>query len=251
MLLEHGSRAFWAMVLPNILTALLLVAGSGCNDGNLLIVDLSNLPSGAQSLLVTVSVGAKRASESFDASASRIGLRLSDGTQGATTINIDVLDRGGCAVARGASRTTVAGSGRSFATVEFRPQVATVPQACSPSGWCWSNPLPQGNDLRAAWGASAKDVWTAGDAGTLLHWDGCAWGVVQVPIQSASSAPNLRALWGSYADDAWAVGDGGTALHWDGRAWTQVSTGQSADLLGTWGSDPEHFWAAGKSGTIV
>lgn len=252
MLFEHGSRVCWANLLPRILGALLLVAGSGCGDGNLLIVDLSNVPSGAQSLLVTVSVGGKHASESFDASAARIGLRLSEGTQGAATVSIDVIDRDGCAVARGASRTAVAGSGRSFAAVEFRPQVATLSQACSPSGWCWTNPLPQGNDLRAAWGASAKDIWTAGDAGTLLHWNGCAWGIVQVPIQSAtSSAPNLRALWGSYADDAWAVGDGGTALHWNGLAWTQTPTGQPVDLLGTWGSDPEHFWATGKSGTIL
>lgn len=248
----HGYWARWARLGALLGTVFFFGLDGACSDGNLLIVDLNNAPSGAQSLLVTVSVGGKRASESFDAGASRIGLRLSDGTQGPAALSIDVIDRNGCAIARGGSLATVAGSGRSFATIDIRPQVATLPQSCSPSGWCWTNPLPQGNDLRASWGSSPKDVWAAGDAGTLLHWNGCAWGVVQVAIGSASSsAPNLRGIWGSYSSDAWAVGDTGTAIHWDGQAWSQVSTGQTADLLSTWGSSPDHFWATGKAGTIV
>src|SRR5579859_7156086 len=31
-------------------------------------------------------------------------------------------------------------------------------------GWCWVNPLPQGNSLVAAWGAASNDVWAVGDA---------------------------------------------------------------------------------------
>ena len=72
---------------------------------------------------------------------------------------------------------------------------------CSPDGWCWENPLPQGNSLQAVWGSGASDVWVVGRAGTILHWDGVGWS----PIPSGTSAV-LSAVWGSGADDAWAVG---------------------------------------------
>ncbi len=40
---------------------------------------------------------------------------------------------------------------------------------CSADGWCWRNPLPQGNYLSAAWGTSANSVWVVGDFGTILN----------------------------------------------------------------------------------
>ena len=39
------------------------------------------------------------------------------------------------------------------------------------ANWYWQNPLPQGNDLRGVWGASASDVYAIGGDQTLLHWD--------------------------------------------------------------------------------
>jgi len=40
---------------------------------------------------------------------------------------------------------------------------------CNPGGFCWENPLPQGNDLYRAWGRAPNDVWFVGAYGTLLH----------------------------------------------------------------------------------
>lgn len=40
---------------------------------------------------------------------------------------------------------------------------------CSNNSWCWYNPLPQGNALRAIWGTAANDIWAVGDVGTILH----------------------------------------------------------------------------------
>lgn len=44
-------------------------------------------------------------------------------------------------------------------------------RVCSSGNWCWYNPLPQGNTLRALWGSSGNDIWASGDAGTLLHYE--------------------------------------------------------------------------------
>ena len=35
-------------------------------------------------------------------------------------------------------------------------------------------------DLNAVWGTSVSDIWAAGDAATLMHFDGTAWSRVDV-----------------------------------------------------------------------
>jgi len=39
---------------------------------------------------------------------------------------------------------------------------------CTGDGWCWQSPSPQGNPLRATWVQSPTNIWTVGDAGTIL-----------------------------------------------------------------------------------
>src|SRR4051794_23454355 len=51
------------------------------------------------------------------------------------------------------------------------PPAPNPTPVCDPAGFCWENPLPQGNDLYRAWGSSAGNVWFVGKSGTILHWD--------------------------------------------------------------------------------
>src|SRR2546426_2942663 len=77
---------------------------------------------------------------------------------------------------------------------------------CSSDGWCWSNPLPQGNPLTSVWGSASTDVWAVGYGGTILHWDGSAWAGVP------SGTPNtLYGVWGGGRTDGWAAGGAGQA----------------------------------------
>ncbi|MDF2691943.1 MAG: Type fimbrial biosis protein PilY1, partial [Labilithrix sp.] len=46
--------------------------------------------------------------------------------------------------------------------------------------------------LTAIWGSSKDDVWAAGAAGIILHWDGAAWTSIKSGI-----ANTLRAVSGS------------------------------------------------------
>src|SRR5438552_18810283 len=86
--------------------------------------------------------------------------------------------------------------------------IAHAEPVCSSDGWCWSNPLPQGNHLHSAWGSASNDVWAVGEGGTILHWDGRAWSA------SASGTGNgLYRVWGSASNDVWTVGAGGTIVH--------------------------------------
>jgi hypothetical protein len=118
---------------------------------------------------------------------------------------------------------------------------------CYPDGWCWANPLPEGNQLSSVWGSSATNGWAVGDVGTILHFDGSFWAAV-----ASNTTVNLHGVWGSSANDVWAVGEMGTILHWTGTAWAAVASGSTEVLEGVWGSAANDVWAVGgQLGTLL
>lgn len=100
---------------------------------------------------------------------------------------------------------------------------------CSATGFCWVNPLPQGNALHGIYGASASDVWAVGDHGTILHFDGTTWEQVASPVVT-----NLNGIHGASAKDIFAVGDAGTILHFDGTTWSKVPSPVTNQLNVVW-----------------
>lgn len=84
---------------------------------------------------------------------------------------------------------------------------------CSADGWCWENPSPAGDHLRAVWGFASDDVFAVGDGGTILHFDGHVWSPMRSPTDQ-----HMLALWGSAPDDVFAGGVD-TLVHYDGTAW--------------------------------
>src|SRR4051812_39690352 len=76
-------------------------------------------------------------------------------------------------------------------------------EICTDDGWCWANPLPQGNGLYAVYASSATNVWTGGMFGTILHWEGTKWSAV-----SSGTTKNLRAMFGFGPSDIWAGTEG-------------------------------------------
>jgi hypothetical protein len=126
------------------------------------------------------------------------------------------------------------------------------------------------NYLLGAVALSSGDAWAVGyacfsncqpdlDAQNLvLHWDGSAWTVVNVP-NLAGQSNKLTAVAGSGPDDVWAVGEHYScfgcvaltlALHWDGAQWTIISSpnaGSSTNnLYGVAVLSATDAWAAGR-----
>lgn len=132
-------------------------------------------------------------------------------------------------------------------------RVATRPKAsCSADRWCVVTGIPKQVTFSAVWGASPTDVWVAGEAGTLVHWDGSAWAVAASGTESA-----LRALSGTSATDVWAAGLDGTLLHFDGSSWSATqkngtpwspATGPNERPIYALLTLPNQLWAGG-SGT--
>ncbi|MBI5489978.1 MAG: hypothetical protein HY905_21770 [Deltaproteobacteria bacterium] len=150
-----------------------------------------------------------------------------------------------CVGSAGACRTARGTSGFRRCTPACGWADCSLERVCA-GDWCWSNPLPQGNNLYGVWGSAADDVWFVGGVGVILHWDGTTMSAVP-----SGTAQSLYGVWGSSADDVWAVGDGGTILHRTAGTWTLVPIGTTAALHGIWGTSAADVWAVGDSGTIL
>jgi hypothetical protein len=118
--------------------------------------------------------------------------------------------------------------------------------SCGPDGWCWQNPLPEGNPVFAVWASDPDHVWIVGWQGTLLFWDGAGW------VQEANvTNQDLNGIWGSSATDVWAVGGMGTILHRTAAGWSQVASPTSNNLTAVWTDGPSQAFAVGANGTAL
>src|SRR5690606_24297851 len=76
---------------------------------------------------------------------------------------------------------------------------------CSPDGWCWQNPLPQGNTLHDVHGAG-DSVTAVGDRGVVLRLEDGRWrGEASGVDQTLRGVVDLGSV-------ALAVGNGGVAI---------------------------------------
>jgi hypothetical protein len=101
--------------------------------------------------------------------------------------------------------------------------------------------------LLGVWVNSADDVFAVGGGGTILHYDGTAWAVME-----SGTSFDLGGIWGSSPGDVFAVGEGGTVLHYDGRSWSPMSVPSGSPFLnGIWGSSGTDVFAVGQGGEIV
>ena len=113
------------------------------------------------------------------------------------------------------------------------------------SGWTWQNPLPQGNNLNAVWGNGPNEVFAVGDHGTILHYDGIEWRIME-----SSTTQQLKGVWGSSSTDVFVVGGGGVILNYNGSVWNTMNSGTTQDLNCVWGSSANSIFAVGSNGTI-
>lgn len=120
------------------------------------------------------------------------------------------------------------------ARFDLLPSLNLDPGPCSQSGWCWAFPQPTGDTLHAIWASGPSDVHAAGQAGTLMHYDGNSWEVLYAG-RSETGWQTINALWGSGPTDVWGGGDGGLLLHFDGTQWSPMGSGVGARFTSIWG----------------
>jgi hypothetical protein len=126
------------------------------------------------------------------------------------------------------------------------------------SGTSWARvPVSIAENLVAIWGASASEVYVAGNLaapvggqGRLYRFDGASWLPVSLP-----SLDRLFAVWGAAPNAIFAAGENGRILQYDGSSWSVMSTPLTGSPLpifrGIWGTSAQDVWAVGGRGTIL
>lgn len=127
-----------------------------------------------------------------------------------------------------------------------------------PSNWRFSTPLPQGNELLAAWAGAPNDLYVGGPGGNIQHWNGTNWSRMSTPSSKA-----IYAMHGLSNRDIWAVGgdayttnqaDHSLILHWDGTRWTNMVppnfSGWTYPLTAVWAVGAKDVWATTDIGTF-
>jgi len=107
-------------------------------------------------------------------------------------------------------------------------------------------PAEGGLSLRSIWGFSSSDIYSVGDGGMILHYNGTTWSKM-----ASGTTASLFGVWGSGSDDVYAVGKGGLILHYDGFSWSPMASGVTTDLNDIWGSSADTIYAVGAANTIL
>jgi hypothetical protein len=101
-------------------------------------------------------------------------------------------------------------------------------------------------DLSAVWGSARGDVFTVGDLGVILHYDGTAW----APMESGTTE-QLIDVWGTSGSNVFAVGDMGTILHFDGGAWRPMDSHGTEYLESVHGTPAGDIFVTSYAGDVL
>ena len=133
------------------------------------------------------------------------------------------------------------------------PPVPDPTSACQPDGpartgksgrtWTALKCLDGAQQLTQVGSSGPDDVWVAGRAGVVLHWNGRTW-----YGRSEGLTTDVTRLWVAGADSVWVITNAQqNVLRWDGAKWT-ASLGFNlitGGIRGLWSSSPTDVWAVG------
>ncbi|MFW5740792.1 MAG: hypothetical protein ACOC1F_10555 [Myxococcota bacterium] len=105
---------------------------------------------------------------------------------------------------------------------------------------------PQSIDHNAMAASGADNIFTVGYRGSITHWDGTDWTVME-----SGTAGALYGIWTTGPDNAYAAGMDETVLHYDGQSWTPVDVQGIEGFKGVWGTAEDDVYIAGKNGLLA
>lgn len=92
---------------------------------------------------------------------------------------------------------------------------------------------------------SSSNVWAAGSAGTIIHFDGTSWTKHTDTGNETWSAMDFIS-----SSDGWVAGSNGSVAHWNGSSWSESSVPSAADITSLAMVASDNVWAVGLSGRI-
>jgi cysteine-rich repeat protein len=103
----------------------------------------------------------------------------------------------------------------------------------------WSKTDAPALGFYGIWGSGARDIFAVGDSGSVAHFDGKTWRL----LEQAVTDETLLSVTGSGPDDVYASGDLGTILHYDGTQWTAVRGANNQAVPAVWSAGPDDTYA--------
>ncbi|PKK89329.1 MAG: hypothetical protein CVV64_14795 [Candidatus Wallbacteria bacterium HGW-Wallbacteria-1] len=145
--------------------------------------------------------------------------------------------------------------------------------------------------LNAIDGVNTAEVWSVGDGGSVLRYDGMAWtnpvpaatttlaaidfqgvaafadndvwmvgsnqsivhydGTDFTIVMTGEAGKRLNVIKGFASNNIYAAGDDGAMFHYDGTTWAPMPSGQAINIQDIWGFPTGDLWAVGSSATAT
>ena len=100
--------------------------------------------------------------------------------------------------------------------------------------------------LRSVSGSSDSDIYVAGEAGAIFHFDGTAWSAMD-----SGTTQWLNGIWSGSPSFAVAVGENGAIVRFDGSGWSAMDSGTGQTLNGVCGFSATDLYAVGGGSLIL
>ena len=100
--------------------------------------------------------------------------------------------------------------------------------------------------LFGVWGTQTDNVYICGSHGTILHFDGEEWKVMETGTEEY-----LLSIWGTSDDNIFVVGDNSSILHFDGKAWSKINPIKEEYFTKVKGLGKDCVYVAGENGTVL
>jgi len=172
------------------------------------------------------------------------GLSGSGGTAGAVAGATGTAGNGATGGAVAGASGSAGSSGRGGSTGSGGSGTAGEPGAFCTTAWCWSHPLPQGEQINSIWADRGGTVFVGANGGALMRWNGSAWQNIATELLGSTS---IVSIWGTSPNDVWAT-NMYALIRFDGTSWRLFDLPPAA-VAGTrpmfrmiTGSGPNDVW---------
>ncbi len=130
------------------------------------------------------------------------------------------------------------------------PNRCADPRVCTPEGWCWEHPLPQGGSFVSGFAFGPREVYLGTDTGSLLFWNGERTRGTTFPTQAGVG---VRAVFGVSSTELYVGTEGGRIFRFDGTTWSRelISTGVANAILSIHRGPSGVIVAAGSGGVLL
>ena len=244
-----GRGRGWGRVAAVLLAGVLAACGGGSGD------DASPLPA---TLSVTVPAGASTLGTAVAFSTNASGdftyqWTFGDGATSTEASPSHAFARAGVFVVTVTLRNGDGATATSTVTVAVADRAIVQGKVCAgpaESGWCWQEPLPQGNAIRGFHWVDDAVAYAVGQRGQILKSSdgGTTW-----QGQHSGTVVELGPVSFVNAQIGWVAGSNGEVLRTsDGGAhWERLSTGRTESVTAIGAADADRAWIVTTFGSVL